>query len=72
MAEEQDFFEQNDRNVCKHLAKVLLWMTLVFPVLFLATAAGVFQIRYPDLEVLSLIDCVYSGTYCITKSRCTS
>ena len=33
MAEEQmDFFEQNDRNVCKRLAKVLLWMTLVFPV----------------------------------------
>ena len=59
MAEEQmDFFEQNDRNVCKRLAKVLLWMTLVFPVLFLATAAGVFQIRYLDLAVLSPIGCV--------------
>lgn len=59
MAEEQmDFFEKNNRMVCKRLAKVLLWMTLVFPVLFLATAAGVFQIRYPDLAVLSAIGCV--------------
>ncbi len=59
MAEEKmDFFEQNNRNVCKRLAKVLLWMTLVFPVLFLATAAGVFQIRYPDLAVLSAVGCV--------------
>lgn len=59
MAEEKmDFFEQNNRKVCKRLAKVLLWMTLVFPVLFLATAAGLFQIRYPDLAVLSVIGCV--------------
>lgn len=56
--EKMDFFEQNDRKVCKRLARVLLWMTLVFPVLFLATAAGVFQIRYPDLAVLSAIGCV--------------
>lgn len=58
MEEQMDFFEQNDQNVCKRLAKVLLWMTLVFPVLFLATAAGAFQIRYPDLAVLSAIGCV--------------
>lgn len=55
---QMDFFEQNDQKVCKRLAKVLLWMTLVFPVLFLATAAGAFQIRYPDLAVLSAIGCV--------------
>lgn len=53
-----DFFEENTQKVCKRLAKVLLWMTLVFPVLFLATAAGVFQIRYGDLAVLSAIGCV--------------
>ncbi len=58
MEEQMDFFEENNRRVCRRLAKVLLWMTLVFPVLFLATAAGVFQIRYSDLAVLSAIGCV--------------
>lgn len=57
MKEEISFFEQNDRNVCKRLAKVLFWMTLVFPVLFFATALGIFQIRYDDLALLSLAGC---------------
>lgn len=56
--EQMDFFKQNDLKVCKRLSKVLLWMTLVFPVLFLATALGVFQIKYDDLAVLSAIGCV--------------
>lgn len=58
MDKQMDFFEQNTQNVCKRLAKVLLWMTLVFPVLFLATAVGVFQIQYSDLALLSAIGCV--------------
>ncbi len=53
-----DFFEQNDAKVCKQLTKVLRWMTLVFPVLFLATAAGIFQIKYDDLALLSALGCV--------------
>lgn len=58
MEKQIDFFEQNDIKVCKNLTKVLRWMTLVFPVLFLATAAGVFQIKYDDLVVLSAFGCV--------------
>lgn len=58
MEERMDFFEENNMKVCRRLAKVLLWMTLVFPVLFLATAAGAFLIRYQDLVVLSVIGCV--------------
>lgn len=58
MEEQKDFFEQNDEKVCKRLAKVLMWMTLVFPVLFLATALGVFQIKYGDLAILTPIGCV--------------
>ena len=58
MEKQIDFFEQNDIKVCKNLTKVLRWMTLVFPVLFLATAAGIFQIKYDDLAVLSAIGCV--------------
>ncbi len=53
-----DFFEQNDEKICKQLANILKWMTLVFPVLFLATAVGAFQIKYDDLAVLSVIGCV--------------
>ncbi len=58
MGTQLDFFEQNDAKVCKKLVKVLRWMTLVFPVLFLATAAGVFQIPYDDLALLSALGCV--------------
>lgn len=58
MEEQMDFFEQNDRKVCKRLARVLRWMTLVFPVLFLATAIGVFQIKYDDLALLSVFGCI--------------
>lgn len=58
MEEQMNFFEQNDRKVCKRLAKVLLWMTLVFPILFLATALGVFQIQYDDLALLSIPGCI--------------
>lgn len=50
-----DFFLLNDEKVNRRLAKVLLWMTLVFPVLFALTAAKVFWIKYPDLIRLSII-----------------
>ncbi|MCM1237486.1 MAG: methyl-accepting chemotaxis protein, partial [Ruminococcus flavefaciens] len=58
MKRQIDFFEENDAKVCKNLTKVLRWMTLVFPVLFLATAAGIFQIKYNDLAVLSVFGCI--------------
>ena len=58
MEAQLDFFEQNDARVCDRLTKILIWMTLVFPALFLATAVGVFQIPYDDLAVLSVIGCV--------------
>ncbi len=53
-----DFFQKNEEEVCDRLVKVLRWMTLVFPVLFLATAAGVFQIKYRDLAILTPIGCI--------------
>lgn len=50
-----DFFLLNDAKVNKRLTKVLLWMTIVFPLLFLLTAVGVFWIKYKDLIWLSMI-----------------
>ena len=58
MEKQLDFFEQNDVDVCERLTKILRWMTLVFPVLFIATGVGVFQIPYNVLAVLSVIGCV--------------
>ncbi len=53
-----DFFQRNEEEVCDRLVKVLRWMTLVFPVLFLATAVGVFQIKFKDLAILTPIGCI--------------
>lgn len=54
-----DFFIANDEKVNKRLTKLLLWMSLVFPILFILTAAKVFWIKYPDLIRLSII-----GIFC--------
>ncbi len=57
MKKQPDFFELNDAKVNKRMTKVLLWMTLVFPALFLLTAVGVFWIKYDDLIKLTIIGC---------------
>lgn len=63
-----DFFTQNDAKVNKRLTKVLLWMTLVFPALFIFTAAGIFNIQYPDLIRLSIIGVVCTvGPFVLQK-----
>lgn len=59
MANQPDFFEQNDAKVNKRMTKVLLWMTLVFPALFGLNAAGIFKINYGSLVRLSCI-----GVFC--------
>ena len=56
-AKNMDFFEQNDAKVNKRMTKVLLWMTLVFPALFVLNAVGIFSINYASLTRLSLIGC---------------
>lgn len=58
MEEQMSFFERNDKQVCAQLAKILLWTTLVFPVLVILSAVGVFQIKYKDLAVLFLPWCI--------------
>lgn len=68
MEAQLDFFEQNDEKVNKRLSKVLLWMTLVFPVLFALTAAGIFWIDYGALVRLSIIGCFCTiGPYVLSK-----
>lgn len=51
------------------MTTVLLWMTLVFPVLFALTAAGVFSIDYGDLTRLTIIGCFCTvGPFVLQKS----
>lgn len=58
MEVQMSFFEQNDKQVCARLSKILLWITLVFPALFILSAIGVFQIKYKDLALLSIPGCI--------------
>lgn len=68
MEAQLDFFEQNDEKVNKRLAKVLLWMTLVFPVMFVLTAVGIFWIDYGALVRLTIIGCFCTvGPYVMSK-----
>lgn len=68
MEAQLDFFEQNDEKVNKRLAKVLLWMTLVFPALFVLTAAGIFWIDYGALVRLTIIGCFCTiGPFVMSK-----
>lgn len=57
MEAQLDFFEQNDAKVNKRLTKLLMWMTLVFPALFILTAVGIFWIDYGALIRLTIIGC---------------
>lgn len=58
MEAQMSFFEQNDKQVCVRLSKILLWITLVFPALFILSAVGVFQIKFNDLALLSIPGCI--------------
>ena len=68
MEAQLDFFEQNDEKVNKRLTKVLLWMTLVFPVIFVLTAVRIFWIDYGALVRLTIIGCFCTiGPYVLSK-----
>ncbi len=68
MGAQLDFFEQNDEKVNKRLVKILLWMTLVFPVLFVLTAARIFWIDYGALVRLTIIGCFCTiGPFVLSK-----
>lgn len=45
----EDFFEKNERSVSKLMCRILLGMTLIFPVFFLLSALGIFKVSIPEL-----------------------
>lgn len=54
----ESFFVENDIKVTKMAVKVLRWLILVFPLLFLLSAVGVFQIKISELIPLTLTGAV--------------
>ena len=48
-----DFFEAHDERVSMRLAGVCPWLALAFPMCYLGTFAGIFNMDYGNLTILS-------------------
>jgi len=64
-----DFFEQNDIKINGKLTKILLWMTLVFPVIFIFSVAGVFHVEIKSLIILTIVGIIGTITPTILKKK---
>ncbi len=53
----KQFFYENDKRVNKMVCKILLWLILIFPTLFLLSFLGVFRLTISELYVLTPIGC---------------
>jgi len=54
----KQFFHENDKRVNNMVCKILLWLILIFPTLFLLSFLGVFRLTIGELCVLTPIGCV--------------
>lgn len=54
----KDIFYENDVVVTKTIVKVLRWLVLVFPIMMIFSAIGLFQSKITDLLILGLIGIV--------------
>lgn len=50
-----NFFERNEEEVCGTICKILFWMTLVFPALFLCSALHIFEVKFQELIPISIV-----------------
>ena len=64
---ELQFFQENDERINNMVCRILLWLTLVFPVLFLLSFIGVFQLTIKELCILTPIGCVCTTAPTILK-----
>lgn len=55
---EQDIFYENDARVTKTAVKVLPWLILVFPLLILLSAVGIFQMKIGEMLLLTAVAAV--------------
>ncbi len=68
-----DFFERNEQIVSTRMCKILLWMTIIFPILLLFSIAGIFQIAFKDWAFISIIGvfCTISPTIFLKRGAST-
>ena len=52
------FFLENDKRVNNMVRKILIWLTLVFPTLYLMSILGVFKVTIHDLLIITPIGCI--------------
>lgn len=50
----KNFFEENDRITCNRILKILRWVNLAFPAIFLLNIIGLFNITYSYLFLLAI------------------
>lgn len=55
---ERDFFYENEVKVTKIAVKALRWLILVFPLLIVLSAAGVFQIKISEMIPITIVGIV--------------
>ena len=55
---ERDFFYENEVKVTKIAVKALRWLILVFPLLIVLSAAGVFQIKISEMIPITVVGIV--------------
>ena len=52
------FFHDNDNRINNMVCRILLWLILIFPTLFLLSFLHVFRLSFKELFVLTPIGCV--------------
>lgn len=55
---EQDIFYENDARVTRTAVKVLPWLILVFPLLIVLSAVGIFQMKIGEMLLLTAVAAV--------------
>lgn len=56
--ENKDFFNKNEEEVIAIMCKILLWMTLIFPLFFVLSALHVFKVTIPELARITPIGAI--------------
>lgn len=63
----KQFFHENDKRINNMVCRILLWLLLIFPALFLLSFLGVFRLSIKELCILTPIGCVCTVTPTILK-----
>lgn len=63
----KQFFHENDKRINNMVCKILLWLILIFPALFLLSFLGVFRLSIKELCILTPIGCICTITPTILK-----